>query len=148
MGRKKSPSNKPLDSGDSEESPQETLVEYNGKNLKIAILDDDQMFLKIIQKTTKPLNVDFDLFDDPKMFLRSNDSTNYDAAVIDLHLSNGHNGLDVALSLYNIPIIIISSTVQSQLSQKKWPFTVRGFVHKDQGIVEILNQTIKLAATN
>jgi len=79
-----------------------------GNRERIAIIDDCEMVLEIMQFNLTKFNYRADVFSDPLPAINQISKTNYELVISDMGLQ-GMNGLDVMASLpENIPVLFVS----------------------------------------
>jgi CheY-like chemotaxis protein len=123
---------------------QKKLLPYNQMNSssipRILIIDDDESFLLTIDRAAKikgSKTFCCKTLDD----LNSIKVTDYDVIIMDFNFGfvNGYELINYLedFTKEEIPVILVSETKQTDI--KKWPQSIRKFVHKELGIFKILN---------
>ncbi len=109
---------------------------------RILLVDDDPIFGKIVSRSAHQLGASVTYCENITDFGKLSDSWNdFDVAVIDCNLgfTNGYELVDYMehYTKKSIPVVLVSQTKQDK--KKRWPTTIREFIHKKLGPFAVLN---------
>jgi len=124
------------------------------KKLQAAIVDDDPITRKILEKAFFSLNSNTDLFDSGAKFLAAANQKIYDIVILDIFMP-GISGFDILANLqakrYPGPVIIYSSTAQKTSVMQALSLGAKAYLVKPmkpeafiQKVLEVLNTGIRL----
>ncbi len=112
---------------------------------RILVIDDDPMFCKLMQRIGVLKGISL-VTVSSILEAESIDANEFDAVVMDYMLDQHATGLDVAShfsgDMYTTPVILVSHTSNIPAT-KKWPATVREFIHKNFGPHAILDAALE-----
>ena len=122
------------------------------KKLQAAIVDDDPITRKILEKAFYSLNSSTDMFDSGSKFLVSANQKIYDIVILDIFMP-GISGFDILANLqakrYPSPVIIYSSTAQKTSVMQALNLGAKAYLVKPmkpdafiQKVLEVLNTRI------
>lgn len=114
------------------------------RSMRILVLDDDPMFLKMIQRMGEKHGVHITTCRSSREFSTKEELAKFDVAVIDYQLSDGSIGTDVAQRMGKLPVVMISQSSHWTREHNVWPMSVRAFVHKRYGLEKIFNTAVDI----
>ncbi len=136
--------NHALDTLDDDQEIMFPLPGISALGVRIAVLDDDLLFLKVVERYAKQVGVEVTTAATVNQFAEIVSSSRYDVAVIDYYLDND-KGTEIAESLTSLPIIITSRKSDWAKSEPEMPASIKEFVHKKYGAKIILQRALKIA---
>ena len=136
--------NNALDTLDDDQEIMLPLPGINAMGVRIAVLDDDVLFLKVIERYAKQVGVEVTTAATVNQFADIVSSGKFDVAVIDYYLDND-KGTEIAESLTSLPVIITSRKSDWAKSEPEMPASIKEFVHKKYGAKIILQRALKIA---
>lgn len=105
---------------------------------RIAVIDDDPLFGKIMEQLGRKLGVEIKHFEDFETL------AGYDVAIVDYDLGS-MTGLDIGRHVEryigSLPIILVSRTKLSK--DPSWPRCIKKFVYKGLGAYAILDAAVE-----
>lgn len=118
------------------------------KNLKkMVLIDDDVQFCTIMAHYATSRGLTLDYYSDLQEMGSLGKLSEYDVAIVDYDLGS-INGVEIAeyLPIFfgDMPMILVSGRTRNESGDKKWPRSIKRFVHKDVGPDEILDSAINL----
>lgn len=113
-------------------------------NIRVAVLDDDVLFLKVVERYARQVGIEVGTAGTVGHFAELVAEGGYDVAVIDYYLDND-KGTEIAESLTSLPVIITSRKSDWTKFVPEMPESIKEFVHKKFGAKVILQRALKLA---
>ncbi len=116
---------------------------------RIMVVDDDPTFLHLMEAVGERVGakcVSCDSLEKAKELLKQG---SFDAAVIDYYLddiSHEKTGIELAQTIANIPVVLVSSTTRGLNEKGFWPASVQSMINKEDGPNKILETAIKLSS--
>jgi DNA-binding response OmpR family regulator len=120
------------------------LPGINAMGIRVAVLDDDLLFLKVVERYAKQVGIEVTTAATVHQFAEVVSGSKYDVAVIDYYLDND-KGTEIAESVTSLPIIITSRKSDWAKSEPDMPASIKEFVHKKYGAKIILQRALKIA---
>jgi len=114
------------------------------RGLRVVVLDDDQVFLKVVERYARQLGVNVTTTATVTALAEALTNQDYDAIVIDYYLDND-TGNDVADSLFGVPIVLTSRKSDWTKGQPELSPRISAFVHKKYGAKIVLQKAVDLA---
>lgn len=117
-----------------------------GKRLKILLVDDDPTFGYLMTSVAKGLGIDLthrESLVDLGSFAMIKE---FDIAMIDYYLESlrGDEIAEYVDTFFNdLPLVIVSAHDFDEKSKSKWPPTVKAFLQKDLGAVQLLKRVVE-----
>ena len=112
---------------------------------KILLLDDDPTYCKLVERYGARSRVPVTTCGDVSEFLKVFKELKPDVAIIDFHLDEGLNGLDIARHLGSTPVLLVSRKASWLLEKGSWGSNIKSFVHKKYGVPKLLDTALDLA---
>lgn len=111
---------------------------------RIAVIDDDPMFGKIMEQIGKKVGVEIKHFEDFEDFEDFETLDGFDVAIVDYQLEH-MTGLDVGRHVErfigSLPVILVSRT--NLPKSRDWPRSIKTFVYKGMGAYAILDAALE-----
>ncbi|NRA67586.1 MAG: response regulator [Pseudobacteriovorax sp.] len=122
---------------------QHVRVQANAK--KVVLVDDDQVFGKLMNKEASGLGVQLDYFDSLESIGFISKLKDYDIIIVDFMMEH-INGIEIAAYIPSFfqdkRLVLISNThLETELNQPL-PDYIDEFVHKKVGTKEIINRAL------
>ena len=127
------------------------LVKNLGRNLRIAVIDDDFFFHEVIKGIFQKVGAAVTTFFDGEEFLMAVDTWDFDLAFLDLNMPNV-NGFEVLKALQSrkiqYPIIVLSSITQREAIIKVIQMGVRSYLTKPINPDDVFRKSIEILKAN
>jgi DNA-binding response OmpR family regulator len=112
---------------------------------KILLLDDDPTYCKLVERFGAQRSIPVTACGDATEFLKTFQDIKPDVAIIDFHLDEGLNGLEIARRIGSTPVLLISRKASWLLEKGSWGSNIKSFVHKKYGVPKLLDTALDLA---
>ncbi|MCK9170336.1 MAG: response regulator [Treponema sp.] len=121
--------------------------DVEGNVLRIALVDDDMVILKILENSFKSIGASCDLYNDSTEFVTGFNKHKYDLVILDIFMP-GISGFDILRRLQesktDVPIIIYSQATQKEAVVQALSLGAKRYLVKPQKPEVIIQKSIEL----